>query len=233
MKKPKIILLHGWAISAQNKTKWHAFRELLSKQGIESRFLELPGLSTPLSEPWGLSDYVAWLERELSGEKEVILLGHSFGGQLAVRYTATHPKQIKKLILIGSAGLRDKSLKARLKRGFFYCVAKVGKPFFSHPQIKKLFYKVIGEHDYETASPVMKKTMSTLLADEIRTDLKLVACPVKLIWGSNDTSAPYKNTTFFLEHLSEATLCTIQNARHSPHYTHTKEVVVCISEFLS
>ena len=233
MKNTHVIILHGWAISAQNEVKWAHFRKALSENGIASTFLKLPGLSSPLEKPWSLGDYVTWLEEELGSQKNILLLGHSFGGQLAVRYAATHPEQIKKLILVASAGVRDMSLRARCKRFVFFYIFKVGKIFFSHPQVKSFFYKLVGEHDYEVAPPVMKKTMSTILADEIKTDLPKLACPVQLVWGDGDTSAPYRNAQFFLNTIPNARLCTVKHARHSPQFTHPSEVAECITQFLS
>ena len=232
MKKPEVVILHGWAISAANKEKWHAFRSELQSQGIKSTFLPLPGLSTELTTPWSLQNYVEWLEHTLADSKEVILLGHSFGGQLAVRYTAQHQSQIAKLILVASAGVRDYSLKARSKRAFFYLLAKLGFMLKSLPVVKKLFYKLVGEHDYESAPPVMKETMRHILADEIREDLYQVHCPVQLVWGTLDTITPFKTTQLFLSRLSNARLCSISSARHSPQFTHSDKVAACVAEFL-
>jgi len=233
MKKPTLILLHGWSISPHNEKKWKTFRDTLSQEGIDSLFLKLPGFSEPLLKPWTLQEYVLWLEKKLEGKENILLLGHSFGGQLAIRYTSGHSTQIKKLILIASSGIRDMSMKARLKRFIFLILAKTGKLFFSHPKIKKLFYTVIGEHDYQEASKVMKVTMQNVLSDQIVTNLAQIECPVQLIWGSNDSSTPYKNTQFLKQNLKNVRLCTIKDARHSPHFTAPKEVVNCIADFIT
>lgn len=232
MKKPEVLILHGWAISTQNETKWQPFREELSNAGINTTFLAIPGMDTPLDEPWSLADYVTWLDTQLSAKKTYILLGHSFGGQLAVRYAATYPEKISKLVLIASAGIRDHSLFAQVKRTFFFVVAKVGKLFFSHPFFRKMLYMFAREHDYEQASPVMRKTMQLVTADEIREDIADIPCPVQLVWGKLDTSTPYKNTDIFLEALPNATLCSIETARHSPQFTHPVETGRCISQFV-
>lgn len=233
MKKPEVIILHGWAISPENEQKWQTFRDKLQALHVTSTFLPIPGLDTKATKPWNLQQYVEWLAEVLKDKQEVILLGHSFGGQLAVRFTAEYPEKVSRLILVASAGIRDNSLKARLKRSIFYVLAKVGKVFFRHPFFKKMLYKLAREHDYEQASSVMKQTMQLVTQDEIRADLPRIKVPVQLIWGKQDTSTPYRNTQLILDAIPTANLCTISDARHSPQFTHPEHTASCVAEFLS
>lgn len=232
MKNLEVIILHGWAISAQNESKWQEIRDALSSDGIHTKFLALPGMDTELKEPWTLHDYVEWLASQLTENKKHILLGHSFGGQLAVRFAATYPDKVEKLILIASAGIKDYSAKAQLKRGVFFVLAKLGKLVSTHPFFRKVLYMLAREHDYEQAGPVMKKTMQLVTSDEIRDDIPKLTCPIQLVWGKLDTSTPYKNTQLFLDVLPLARLCSIATARHAPQFTHPQEVARCISTFI-
>lgn len=233
MQKPEVVILHGWAISPENKAKWQTFRDALRGVGVASRFLAIPGFDTPISKPWQLTDYVQWLAQELPEKNPVILLGHSFGGQLALRFSTTYPQKVRSLVLIASAGIRDYSARARIKRALFLVLAKVGKVFLRHDFFKKVLYKLAGEHDYEQATLHMKETMKNVTQDEIRDDLQKVNCPVQLIWGKLDTSTPYKNTDLFLEKLPAADLCTITDARHSPQFTHPEQTASCVAEFIT
>lgn len=231
MQKKVVYILHGWAISSENETKWEKVRALLDKSGVETIFLPLPGLSTPLKKAWTLDDYSAWLHTQLPKNKKVILLGHSFGGQLAVRFTATHPENVALLILIASAGIRDFSFPAVAKRSFFYGVAKLGGFAKKNQTLASLLYKLARESDYHTATPVMKKTMSAVIADEVRNDLAKIDCPTLVVWGKRDKVTPYKNTTLFLD-IKNSSLVTVPEARHSPQFTHPEFVAKSIVRFL-
>ena len=53
-----------------------------------------------------------WLKKKKF--KEVILVGHSFGGKIAAIIGAENPKMIKKLILIASAGIPHTKILTKL-----------------------------------------------------------------------------------------------------------------------
>jgi pimeloyl-ACP methyl ester carboxylesterase len=65
------------------------------------------GQSSKPSDGYGLASYIADLEavRQAAGAERVHLLGHSWGGVLALRYAVAHPDRVQSLILIGSGVL--------------------------------------------------------------------------------------------------------------------------------
>ncbi len=226
-----VIILHGWSIDSSTHQKWEVFREELSQRGVHSKMLGIPGLSAPLDEVWDLPKYVAWLEKELKGEKEVILLGHSFGGQISVSYTASHPGQVKKLVLIDSSGMRDHSLLPTLKRTVFLFLSKVGKVFFRSEHARALLYKVARERDYQQAPPLLRRTMSKILDDEVTDELPNIICPTLLIWGREDRVTPLFLGEIFHKKISGSRFEIIDGARHSPQYTHVKQVAELAAQF--
>jgi proline iminopeptidase len=62
------------------------------------------GRSSKPSEGYDLIRYVEDLEavREAAGSDKVHLLGHSWGGIVAMRYATVHPQRVKSIILMGS-----------------------------------------------------------------------------------------------------------------------------------
>ena len=70
----KLLILHGWAYDTE---KWKPFLKLLEEKGIDFELLKIPGLTSLLNEAWTLDDYVTWLESVVSGQKSVVLMGHS------------------------------------------------------------------------------------------------------------------------------------------------------------
>lgn len=226
-----VYLLHGWAIDPNNKQKWMVFRGLLTEQGIKTKFIDLPGLSKPLNQVWQLDDYVDYVSAQISGENN-ILLGHSFGGQIAARLAASHPDQVSKLILIDPSGLRPNDIYSKTKRAAFRLAAKTGRRFTKSTEFKKLLYKLAGEHDYLEADKTLRQTMANVISTDISTDLTKITQPTLLLWGSNDKVTPLSLAKRFSELLSSVELHIIENARHSPQFTHPEITAKKVLEFI-
>ncbi len=227
-----VIILHGWSIDPDKEQKWQVFRDALTQKGISSKLLKIPGLSAPLQEVWDLENYVHWLDEELASESKVILLGHSFGGQVAIRYSATHPDKIAKLILVDSSGIRDHSLMPTIKRSIFLVMAKIGKVFFRHQIFRSLLYKLARERDYQQAPPLLRRTMSKILDDEVIADLPQITSPTLIVWGKEDVVTPLFIGEIFAKKIPHTSMKIVNGARHSPQYTHPQEVAQIVEQFL-
>lgn len=228
-----IVILHGWSISDANEQKWGSCITALQQRGYRVTFLKLPGLSTVLEAPWHVAEYVSWIHQQIQDENgPFVLLGHSFGGQLAVRFTTIYPELVSELVLIDSAGIRDTSIKAVAKRTLFSFVAKVGKQFVSNDFFRQLLHKLARETDYYKADTVMRETMSNVLDDAVVTDLSLLSVPTLIIWGELDRITPIFLAHQFHAGIHHSQLVIIEGARHSPQFTHTDQVVDQIDLFL-
>ena len=166
----KIFVLHGWSYSTE---KWGSFLDLLHKENAKAQLLKIPGLTSPIEKPWGIDNYVVWLKKIVTGEKDkVILIGHSNGGRISLWFANKYPKLVKKLVLIDSAGVYHNELPIRLKRTVFRAIAKIGKKITLSKLLKGILYKTIRENDYKNSSPLMKETMRNLFKSDQYLNLK-------------------------------------------------------------
>ncbi len=237
MLKTKILFIPGWTYSDE---KIKPFYESLKKIGEKVEWLPAPGLTgEKLTKPWNLEDYRAWLEEEIrvkvgAGEK-VILIGHSNGGRIILKFLSTESEQrakVAKVILIDSAGLIDRRWHKVLKRDFFGLCAKLGKRLKNQPQIRKLVYKILRERDYYQADAIMQKTMANLLSEDLRGKLALIKAEVLLIWGENDQMTPLHLGKEMAAKIPQAKLAIIKGARHVPQITNWQETMQAIANFL-
>ena len=226
-----IYLLHGWALNGKQRKMWQPFIEALEAGGVKTKLLKIPGLSAPLKEVWGLDEYIEWLLKELP-DQPVILLGHSFGGQLGIRLASKHPDRVKKLILIDSSGIRDWSLLARARRDGLQRIAKLGRRLTNSDLIRQGFYKVIGVKDYYQAPPLLKQTMSKVITDEVWQDLPKIKQDTLIIWGREDRTTSLKLGKKMHGLIPDSMLEVIDDARHSPHLTQSSTVSAVILKFL-
>lgn len=230
-----IFVLHGWSQQSSTREKWQPFLSILEEKGWDCRYLSLPGLDAPLARSWKLSDYLHWLENKVGSVSEYVLLGHSFGGQLAAAFASRQPSGLKKLVLISPSGIKDNSLKMRLKRLVFGAAAKIGKKILDKSafanQFRQLLYKAAREQDYLRADPLLRQTMTAVINTDISNRLSRVKAPCLLVWGKQDTAAPFKHSQIFQQWLPNSELVAVDQARHCPHYYYPELVARYVSRF--
>lgn len=226
-----VIILHGWAHDA---AKWEPFLKLLKNAGIRYKLLKIPGLTASLDQAWALDDYVSWLARQgTSYKSQVILVGHSNGGRITAAFTAKYPGKISHLILIDSAGIIHRDLKTLLKKSLFATAAKIGKRITNSDSIRNLFYKAVGEQDYNKADPILKETMLNLISQDIELIFSKIKVPTLIIWGKDDKVTPLSDGKKIHNLISNSKFEVIENTRHSPQFTRPKDVVKIILNFIN
>ena len=219
----KILVLHGWTYCTE---KWDPFMDIISSK-TDVELLKIPGLTEKLEAVWNLDNYVEWLKTKI-GDSKVILIGHSNGGRISLAFANKYPEKVSKLILIDSAGIYHNELPIRLKRLVFKIIAKLGKKIINSEKLRKILYKLSREGDYENASPTVKKTMLNLITTDISFLLPEIKIPTLIIWGENDNTTPLKDGALMHKLIRGSKLKIISGARHSPQFTHPKEVAKII-----
>lgn len=217
----KVIILHGWT---QNLDKWMKFLQVLEKSGITYILPKIPGLTGSLEKTWELQDYIDWLKNIVDKEKgEVILIGHSNGGRIALAFTNRYPERVEKLILIDSAGIYHNELPIKIKRIVFKAIAKIGKKLTSSKTVKNLLYKLARESDYKDLDKNTKQTMINLISTDLKPFLQQIQTPILIIWGEQDKITPLSDGKLMNSLIKNSKFEIIENAQHSPQFTHPKE----------
>jgi len=248
-----LLVLHGWGASSES---WQKVQENLS--GFELIIPDLPGFgeSDDPPEPWTIKDYLNFIQVfiEKLNLDEFYLVGHSFGGSLAVKFAITAPDKVKKIILIDSAGIKPKpklmvrALKFMARKGKGLASLLVGPLSHFKESSKELFYKLIENTDYGSSNEVMKETMKNIfdyytktdnkeLSSEQRgkfiSDLEKVKNQTLLIWGEEDKIIPLEYGKVFNKKINNSTLKIISDVGHSPHLKSPLKLVQIIDDYLS
>ncbi len=108
----EIIFLHGWGSNKEtfDKVVLHLKEEFCCYQ------IDLPGFgNSEIKQSLSLEEYTNILREFIISNniKNPIILGHSFGGRIGINYASLY--DVKKLILVNSAGVRKFNLKVYLK----------------------------------------------------------------------------------------------------------------------
>ena len=169
---------------------------------------------------------------------KIILIGHSFGGQIAIKYAAKYPKKIDKLILTGAAGIRHK---LTLKQKLLFILTKIGKITFSLPiigffqnSVYKIFSKIARgrKKDYYSASSRMKEIMKNVLMEDLTDYFDKIKTTTLLIWGRGDKTTPLADGEIMNKKIKNSKLIMVDNANHSLPYQKPEEFVKIVKEFI-
>lgn len=230
----KAVILHGWTYSKAGSDpleKWQPFMKYLESGGIKCQLPRIPGITKEIDQKWTLEKYIEWLKKKIGNEK-VILIGHSNGGRISLAFAEKYPKNVSNLILIDSAGIYHNELSLRFKRFIFRNIAKIGKKISDSEKLRKLIYKIAREADYSNATAAQRQTMINLINTNLSNVLKEIKIPTLIIWGKEDSVTPLSDGLLMHELIRNSKLKIINNSRHSPQFTHPKEVAKIINEYL-
>lgn len=180
----EVVGLHGWA-----RTRADLAGPLA---GLNALAFDLPGFGASPDPPeaWGAQDYAALLAEALVGlDRPQVVLGHSFGGRVAISLAASWPKLVSGLVLTGVPLLRKKSASA--SSPWRFRAAKWGNRhgLMSESRMESLRHRY-GSYDYQHAQGVMRSVLVRVVNESYEESLVQITCPVELIWGANDTAAP-------------------------------------------
>ena len=220
-----IVILHGWG-STMSGEKYETLKQCLEKYGYSVYTPDLPGFGKNLlkKEVLEFEDYVNFIHDFIGKTvkaKKVILIGHSFGGRIAIRLAKEYPKVIEKLILTGASGIPQK---LSFKKKIVSFLTKIGKPLFvilpfslAYPFLRKSLYRSIGEMDYYKAG-VLQKTFKNIYHVNITPDLGSISVPTLLIWGEADRFTPLADGKLMYKSIPNAHFVSIPNASHKLPY---------------
>lgn len=219
-----ILLLHGWG---QNIEMMKFIGDHFEKNN-RIIILDLPGhgQSDEPMYPWTLDDYSEMLEifvKELKIDKPIVI-GHSFGGRLAIRYSSNNI--IDRLVLLASPvrpeksadSLKVKTLKALKKLPGMSSIAEQAK-------------KYIGSRDYRNASPIMRQVLVNVVNVDLTEYAKQIEEPTILIWGDMDEEARLEDAELLEAVMPDAGLIVLPGT-HYAYIENLMQVVNIINSFI-
>lgn len=219
-----IFILHGWGA---NLEVYSSVADVLSAKYTVVSF-DFPGFgkTDEPEEVWDVLKYAEFTAKFIStfGCKEVILLGHSFGGRVILKMVGECelPFEVNKILFVDSAGVMPQRSE---KQNFKTKAYKLGKCILSFYPIKKMFpnalealRKKFSSADYANASVIMRGVLVKTVNEDLVYLMKNIKCTTLLIWGENDTATPIGDAKIFEKEISQAGadvgLAVIKNAGH-------------------
>ena len=238
MKKYSLIILPGWG---GNYETWRDFIKLITEYFDKIKVIELPcfGASPCPSTAWGVEEYSEYARAEIEKLhfENLALLGHSFGGQVAVKFISEHPENVKKLILSGPAVFRPSF---SFRRFFFGLLVKFGKKLFELPLVEKgsvfakklLYNKIIRSRDYLESAGMKREIFKKIIRQDLRHLLPNIKTPALILWGKKDNFVPVKDGKKMAKMMPNSYLHIFKKGGHGLHIYNKDEMILVIQHFL-
>lgn len=221
-----IVLLHGWG---QNIEMMKPIGDRL-KKNFDIIIFDLPGFGNSGIPTKVLScyDYVdiihdALLELKV---KNPLMVGHSFGGKLALIYASKY--KVQKLVCLASPFCKEIQ-KVTFKVKLLKFMKKV-------PGIRKLenFVKShMGSTDYRNASGVMRNILVAHVNLDVTEDVKKISCPTLLIWGTNDQAVSLERAYQLEKLIKDSAVIEYEGCTHYAYLERIVQTVNILRNFFS
>ena len=214
---PVILFLHGWG---QNKEMMMPLANEL-KRNYKCVFLDMPGFgNSEFNKESNLDEYCKnihdFLLVKLHLRPEYIV-GHSFGGKVAVHYYLKY-RNVKKITLLASPILKP-------KRTFKYYFN-----LYLYKVMKKLNLRNnLGSKDYKESGK-MKSFFVSVVNTHYNKIIKKITIPVLLIYSKEDEKVDFSRANRLSKKLKKARLRVIKGD-HFAYLNNKRIVSMEINEF--
>ena len=232
--KKVLIILPGWG---DNRNTFDYYINIL-KDKYTIYIFDYPGFgnSTFPNMDLTLDDYAKYIENFIKRNKisNPYIICHSFGCRISILLISKYRILVDRLIIIGGAGIRRKSIKRYLKSLKYKFLKKISYFLPSKKKdkyLKNLFNKY-ASNDYKDLNQNMKNTFKNIINVDLRKYLKYISCPTLLIWGDNDNLTPLKDGILMNKRIPNSGLITIKKGTHFVYLEYPFYIIRIILNFL-
>ena len=230
-----VVLMHGWGC---NHTTVQSIQNLLTPR-FKVLNVDFPGFGdSPEPETvWGVEEYAQLIERLIAEEQleSPILIGHSFGGRVAIKIAA-RANNIPKMVLIDAAGIKPKRSFSYYMKVYSYKLTKRLTRFFlgeeRSRQISERAMRRRASADYLAASPRMRAIMSKVVNEDLRQLLSSIKASTLLVWGVNDTATPLSDAKTMERLIPDAGLVAFEDCGHYSFLDNPRQFAAVLNSFL-
>jgi len=216
-----IIILHGLMGGLSNFT---GVMDFFPKKGYKVVILDLPLYTMSLLKT-SVANFAKYLKDFIDhkGYTEVILLGNSLGGHIALLTTKMYPEVVKALVITGSSGLYENAMgESYPKRGDYQYIRKKAENVFYDPKVAT---KEIVDDVFATVNDRSKLIRTLAIAKSairhnMSKDLPKMFTPTCIIWGRNDNVTPPEVAEDFDRLLPDSDLFWIDECGHAAMMEH-------------
>ena len=215
---PPLIFLHGWGCEL------HTFDKLVNQLNEDFTIyqVDLPGFGdSEIKGDYSLDEYASIINEFCLSLAIInpVLLGHSFGGRVAIVYSSLY--KVNKLILVCSPGVKPRF---NLLKWFKVKIYKFFKLF--NINLKT------GSVDYKNANGHLKNVLVKAINRDLSCEMENIKCPTLLIYGKNDKAVPHYIGQEINKKIKDSGLVVIDKCGHFPYIERFRYFLIILRSFL-
>ena len=204
---PTVLALHGWGRRGNDFAK--------ALDGLSGIAPDLPGFgaSPAPREAIGADAYADTVASILgSFDRPPVLVGHSFGGRVAVCLAAKNPDRVGNLVLTGVPLIRlETGRRPPAVYRFVRWLNSIGLLSDERMESEK---KRRGSADYRAADGVMRDILVRVVNESYEGQLARIDKRVHLLWGADDAEVPVSVAEAASALLSDSKLDVLPGVGH-------------------
>jgi pimeloyl-ACP methyl ester carboxylesterase len=216
---PTVLALHGWQRTHLDFAPVFDAASALPGGPLSAVGPDLAGFGAtpPPPEPWGSEQYARHLlplfdEPGVLADR-IVLVGHSFGGRVAVHLAPLVPERIERVVLTAVPLLDREGRRSRPAPGYRLARALHRLGLVGEERMEAMRQKY-GSPDYRAAQGVMRAVFVKLLAEGYVDQMAAIDCPVDLVWGDADADVPLEVAVRARDLFPSARLVTLPGIGH-------------------
>jgi pimeloyl-ACP methyl ester carboxylesterase len=181
---PRVLALHGWGRRGSDFAA--------ACDGLDALALDLPGFgaSPPPRTAVGAAGYAELVAPVFDAfDRPPLVVGHSFGGRVAVAAEACFPKSAAGLLLVACPLVRRPGPRRGPSLAFKAARWANQGGLLSDDRLEQVKRRH-GSADYRAATGVMRDVLVTVVNESYEAELARLEVPVSLLWGRDDGEVP-------------------------------------------
>lgn len=223
-----IVFLHGWGgnldsfayLSSKLKTDYTCIRV---EWGIDK--------TQQMGRSYSIFCYASELFLLLKrlNIHSVYLVGHSFGGRVAILLSSIFDITIEGLVLLDSAGLK---YRPSIKQWIKVTKYKMLKRLVNRGVVRKEKLNKYGSNDYQSLSLSQKVSFNKVVSSYLETYLSYIQCPTLVIWGQHDKDTPLYFAKKVKRKIKNCEMIVYPNAGHFAYLERPYQTYLILKSFL-
>jgi non-heme chloroperoxidase len=176
------------------------------------------------------------------GCERAVIVGHSMGAWMALRFALDYPERVVGLVLIGgfASFAESPGVQALWADDVSHIVDPVSPEFVrgfqegaSSSHLPSQFLADVVAESLKMPAHVWSSVLKATMSEELIDELHRITVPTRLVWGEHDPYASRQDQQRLLRALPQSTLVCLRGQGHSPHWEEPAAVAGELLDFLA